>query len=76
MINQLALINIYVYSVVKQLKDKVNPRITLKSSRQCIINTLLFSDDQIIILKTENDLQLAGFQACQLHKEYIRILEY
>ena len=54
---------------MQQWKEKINPRIKLTPSSHRI-NTLLFADDQVIMQKTEKDLQLAVFHLSQICKEY------
>ena len=62
------LFNIYIDEIVKRWSEKTCRGIEL--GQECIINTLLFADDQVILHETEDNLQFSIFQLDKICNEY------
>ena len=64
----LALFNIYIYDLLRNWKHKADTGIKLK--RNIYLNTLLFTDDQVIIQDSEDKLQKSVYLLNQMSRDY------
>jgi hypothetical protein len=62
------LFNIYINKIIKEWKQIVNNGIQLSNKNK--IQTILYADDQIIITKSEDELQIADNEPNKIGKKY------
>jgi hypothetical protein len=63
------LFNFYINRLVKEWKAKTKSEIQVTKNNK--ISTILYSDDQILLATSEDELQLASLQLNKIDKEYI-----
>jgi hypothetical protein len=55
-----ALFNIYINAIVQEFKTVIKTGIQLNNGK--LVNTILYADDQILMAKSEDDLQTMAYQ--------------